>query len=93
MGLTAIVQDEMELNPFARYLFIFCNSSRSGLKVLYWDRCGFAMWYKKLEKEKFKWPSHLESDSINVDIAIVEQFLEGLNPWQVPFSPLKYEKI
>lgn len=93
MGLSAIVQDVMELDPFERYLFIFCNSRRNGLKVLYWDHCGFAMWYKKLEKEKFKWPSHLDGESIAVDVAKVEQFLEGLNPWQAPFSALNYQKV
>lgn len=93
MGLSAVVQDEMNLNPFAKYLFLFCNSKRNGLKILYWDHCGFALWYKKLEKEKFKWPTHIEDNSICVDMRKVEQFLEGFNPWQVPFSKLKYQKV
>ncbi len=55
-GLSAIVEQEMELSPFANALFVFCNPNRDRLKVLYWDRTGFALWYKRLEREKFKWP-------------------------------------
>jgi len=55
-GLVLIVEQEMQLSPFAPALFVFCNRNRDRLKVLYWDRTGFCLWYKRLEKEKFKWP-------------------------------------
>ncbi|WP_444995285.1 IS66 family insertion sequence element accessory protein TnpB [Aliikangiella sp. IMCC44359] len=55
-GLTVIVEQEMALSPFSEALFVFCNKARDKLKVLYWDNTGFALWYKRLEKEKFKWP-------------------------------------
>ncbi len=92
-GLTSIVQEEMELNPFGRYLFIFCNRSRDRLKILYWDNTGFALWYKMLEKDRFRWPSHLESESISVNSKKLEQFLTGLNPWQTPHKKLNYNQI
>ena len=92
-GLSSIVQEEMELNLFEKYLFIFCNSNRNGIKVLYWDDNGFALWYKRLEKEKFKWPSHLKKESVSIDVKKLEEFLNGLNPWQVPFEKLNYKKV
>ncbi len=55
-GLSVIVQDEMALSPFDRALFVFCNKQRNQLKVLYWDNTGFALWQKRLEKSRFKWP-------------------------------------
>lgn len=55
-GLVLVVEQEMALSPFADALFVFCNKSRDKLKVIYWDRTGFCLWYKRLEKEKFKWP-------------------------------------
>jgi transposase len=55
-GLMVIVEQEMQLSPFAPALFVFCNRNRDRLKVLYWDQTGFCLWYKRLEKEKFKWP-------------------------------------
>ena len=43
-GLSIIVQEEMELDPLNGNLYIFCNKSRNRLKILYWDKTGFAMW-------------------------------------------------
>jgi transposase len=61
-GLVTIVEQEMALSPFDEALFLFCNRNRDRIKVLYWDRSGFCLWYKRLEKEKFKWPRrHRES--------------------------------
>ena len=55
-GLVVIVEDCMAPAACSGALFVFCNKSRDKLKALYWDRTGFALWYKRLEKEKFKWP-------------------------------------
>lgn len=55
-GLAVIVSDAMALSPYDQALFVFCNKNRTQLKVLYWDETGFALWQKRLEKAKFKWP-------------------------------------
>ena len=55
-GLAVIVAEQMSLSPYDPALFVFCNKNRSQLKVLYWDDTGFALWQKRLEKDKFKWP-------------------------------------
>lgn len=55
-GLSLIVSESMGLSPFDRALFVFCNKRRTQLKVLYWDETGFALWQKRLEKDRFKWP-------------------------------------
>ena len=47
-GLMVIVEQEMQLSPFAPALFVFCNRNRDRLKVLYWDQTGFCLWYKRL---------------------------------------------
>ena len=52
-GLSIIVTDDMELDPFAESLFIFCNRNKKLIKALYWDRNGFCLWQKRLEKDKF----------------------------------------
>lgn len=59
-GLSVIVEEAMEISPFTQALFVFCNKRRTQLKVLYWDETGFALWQKRLEKERFKWPKHGE---------------------------------
>ena len=57
-GLVMIVEQELGLSPFAGALYVFCNRGRDKLKLVYWDKTGFALWYKRLEKDKFKWPVH-----------------------------------
>jgi len=57
-GLALMVEQEMDCSPFAPAIFVFCNKGRDKVKVLYWDQTGFCLWYKRLEKETFKWPRH-----------------------------------
>lgn len=56
-GLSILVNEQMALDPFSGYLFAFCNRKRNILKILYWDRNGFCLWHKRLEKHSFKWPA------------------------------------
>lgn len=65
-GLSLIVEQQMQLSPFAKALFVFCNKRRDKLKVLYWDSSGFALWYKRLEKDKFHWPRKLNDEVIEL---------------------------
>ena len=51
-GLSVIVESEMAHSPLSGALFVFCNGRRDKLKCLYWDRSGFALWYKRLEQER-----------------------------------------
>lgn len=56
-GLSILVEQAMDLNPFSGDLFVFCNRQRTIIKILYWDHNGFCLWHKRLEKHKFKWPN------------------------------------
>ncbi|MCW8126037.1 IS66 family insertion sequence element accessory protein TnpB [Microbulbifer halophilus] len=47
-GLAALVEQEMELSPAQEVLFVFCNRGRDKIKLLYWERNGFVVWYKRL---------------------------------------------
>lgn len=55
-GLAALVEDVLEQDPFSACLFVFCNGTRDKLKILYWQRNGFWLWYRRLERERFRWP-------------------------------------
>jgi len=59
-GLSLMVADRLGQDAFSGYLFAFCNRGRTIIKILYWDRNGFCLWQKQLEKHRFTWP---ESES------------------------------
>ena len=56
-GLHALVREHLELDAFAGHLFVFASRRRDRLKILYWDRDGFAVWSKRLEEGTYAMPS------------------------------------
>ncbi len=76
-GLSVIVEASMELPAMSGALFIFCNKAKDKLKILYWDKTGFALWYKRLEKDKFKWPKKMDTDCIELSEQQLSWLLNG----------------
>lgn len=70
-GLHALVRDHLQLDAFAGHLYIFSNRRKDRLKVLYWDRDGFAVWAKRLEEGSFAIPSG-EPASTRIEITTEE---------------------
>jgi transposase len=77
-GLSILVEQAMDLNPFSGDLFVFCNRRRSIVKILYWDRNGFCLWHKRLEKDRFKWPQSVD-EVIAIDQRQLWWLLSGLD--------------
>lgn len=93
-GLSAFVRDQMDRNPFSGAVFIFCCRSRDKIKILYWDRSGFALWQKRLEKDKFHWPRKLEDDVISIEPQTLEWLLDGFDITRMkPHETLHYEHV
>jgi transposase len=91
-GLCGVIQEEMGLNPLDKILFIFCNTRKNKIKILYWDISGFALWYKRLEKERFFLPKNIEEDQITLESRQLELFLEGYDIWKMrPHQNLSYK--
>lgn len=91
-GLSAIVAGDMGLDLRKSSLFIFCNKRRTHLKMLYFDRSGFALWLKRLEQNKFAWPRNLDKEVIEVSCKDLEMVLEGINIW-TRFESVYFEEV
>ena len=77
-GLSILVAEHLELDPFAGHLFAFCNRKRDIVKILYWDRNGFCLWQKRLEKDRFRWPDSAD-DVLSIDGRELSWLIEGLS--------------
>ena len=60
-GLSAIVEAGFKLDPFSAAFFVFCNRNRDRIKILEWGGDGFWLYFKRLERGRFRWPA--EGDS------------------------------
>ena len=78
-GLANIVETTMRENPVGSTLYIFISKRKDVLKALYWDKSGFALWMKRLENEKFRWPIKLEDDVISLSARQLTWLLDGLD--------------
>lgn len=87
-GLLMIVQTELNLDPFEKALFVFCNKQMNKLKILHFDE-GFWLYYYRLEKNRFKWPMTKE-EALKVNIEELRWLLKGYEVRTVSkFKPIK----
>ncbi len=92
-GLSIIVEEELELNPLSGYMFAFCNRKRDIVKILYWDRNGFCLWHKRLEKDRFQWPKTAE-EVCKINTRELTWLLDGLSLKQEQaHRPILYESM
>ena len=75
--LSILVREHLNKDPFSGHLFVFCNRYRTILKILYWDRNGFCVWHKRLERDKFRWPEE-ESEVKEISQRELLWLIEGL---------------
>ena len=73
-ALAAVVREKLKADPLSAHVFIFLNRKRDRIKVLYWDRAGFCLFYKRLEQGNFAAPDCDELSSRTLML-----LLEGLD--------------
>jgi transposase len=90
-GLSGMVRQILEQDPLSGALFLFRNRSRDRLKILYWDRDGLAIWYKRLERGSFQFPTDLTSSSEVTSCQITSEelslLLDGIDLGSVQRRP------
>ncbi|RLB68853.1 MAG: IS66 family insertion sequence hypothetical protein [Deltaproteobacteria bacterium] len=91
-GLSILVNG-LDLDPFSGSMFVFCNRRQTMLKILYWDRNGFCLWHKRLERHHFSWPASVDA-VMEIEPRSLSWLLDGLSLQQpLAHSSLKYSLI
>ena len=78
-GLAAIVSQVYEADLFTGSLFVFCNRGRDKLKILTWDHNGFWLYYRRLERGRFRWPDQPANHSLAISRRQLSWLLDGLS--------------
>lgn len=92
-GLSVLVADDLDQDVFSGHLFVFCNRTRPIVKILYWDRNGFCLWQKRLEKHRFHWPRSRE-EVVEIGFRELTWLLDGLDLKRLKGHPkLRYSTL
>ena len=78
-GLAAIVAHSFALDPFDTSLFVFCNKTCDRLKILVWDHNGFWLYYRRLERGRFRWPNSPSGEALLLTRRQLTWLLDGLS--------------
>jgi transposase len=78
-GLAQLVREWLGGNPLSGHLFVFANRRWDRLKILYWDRDGYALWYKRLEEGQFKPPRVKDEKPIALKVSELAMLLDGID--------------
>ena len=93
-SLAALVESQLQLNPFVEALFVFRSRSSKSIKLLYWERNGFCLWQKRLEKQRFFWPKADPTGRVSINVQQLNWLLEGydINRMQ-PHQALDFQSV
>ena len=76
------------------HLFVFTGKRRYSIKVLYFDKSGFCLWQKRLEKDKFPWPKKLTDTTVKITPDQLQWLIDGYDVWKMKaFAPVNFERV
>ena len=79
-GLSALVAQELGEDVYSGHLFVFVSRRGDRVKILTWERGGFVLWYKRLERGRFRVPGlGPEQKSVTLDAGQLAMLLEGVD--------------
>ena len=76
-GLSAMVRPVFAADPLNGHWFVFLSRNRTKVKILYWDRNGFALWYKRLERGRY--PNAESIARSGLSMGELSAYLEGID--------------
>lgn len=80
-GLFALVRDFLTEDPLSGHLFVFRNRRGDRLKILWWDRDGLAIFYKRLEEGSFTFPQPVAgATQLELSVLDLQLVMQGIDP-------------
>jgi transposase len=90
-GLAVMIEELMAGEPFSGNVYLFCNRGRRLLKAVWWDKNGFWLAQKRLEKDKFPWPE-TEEEAREISAEELSMLLAGIDFFKA-HKTLYYKKV
>jgi transposase len=79
-GLRALVEGTLRHDPYAGHLFVFVGKGKDKVKILFWDRSGFVLYMKRLEKGRFQLPIiDARRKHVEMEPAQLAMLLDGID--------------
>jgi transposase len=78
-GLSALVLDTFHQSPQSKHIFIFYNKIKDKVKLIFWDKNGFVLYYKRIEKRRFQLKFSPENDVLEITENQLQWLLAGLD--------------
>lgn len=79
-SLAHLIESSLALDPFSGHLFVFRSRRGDRIKILYWDRDGYAMWYKRLERGNVRFPAAAQATGhVEIKVADLMMILDGVD--------------
>jgi transposase len=93
-GLAEIVEQAEMGELQGPHLFVFTGKRRDVIKILYFDKSGFALWQKRLERDKFPWPKNHDDAVMRLTSEQMQWLLDGYDVWKMkPFENFSFSRV
>ena len=90
-GLVLLAKEVVQQDLMSGALFGFINARRNKLQLLVWERNGFIIWYKRLERDKFHWPRRADEAVVTLTGEQLNWLLDGYDVWRMkPHEVLRF---
>lgn len=86
-GLTILVIETLKQDPQSKQMYLFYSKGKDKIKAILWDKNGFILLYKKLEKEKFIFPQDIHNTFFEIDSDLLRWLLHGFDFYRLKNHP------
>ena len=92
-SLALLVEQSSKREVFAPTLYVFSNSRRDRIRILFWERNGLVLWSKRLERKRFIWPRVSAEDTLSMTGEQLHRLLDGFDVWAQGHRALTLRRV